>query len=101
VIDTADVRVRYANAGHPPALIVTADEAIELGPTGPLVGLLAPGWMTVEARVGPGRLVELLHGARCDQAPAVVKRCMDEVELFSPGGLRDDATIVVLCRSEH
>ena len=28
------------------------------------------------------------------------KRCIDEVELFSPDGLRDDATIVVLCRSE-
>jgi hypothetical protein len=28
-----------------------------------------------------------------------VKRCIDEVELFSPGGLRDDATVVVLCRS--
>jgi hypothetical protein len=29
----------------------------------------------------------------------VVKRCIDEVELFSPDGLRDDATIVVLCRA--
>ncbi len=125
VIDTADGRVRYANAGHPPALIVTADDAIELGPTGPFVGLLIPGWTTAEARVGPGdnlcaytdglietrnpdneffgpeRLVDLLHGARCDQAPAVVRRCIDEVERFSPGGLRDDATIVVLCRAEH
>ena len=49
---------------------------------------------------GPERLVELLQGARCDEAPAVVKRCIDEVELFSPDGLRDDATIVVLCRAE-
>ncbi len=124
VIDTADGRVRYANAGDPPALIVTADDALELGPTGPLVGLLSPGWTTAEAQVGPGhnlcaytdgviesrnadreffgpeRLVLLLHGARCDEASAVVKRCIDEVELFSPGGLRDDATIVVLCRVE-
>ena len=30
-----------------------------------------------------------------------MKRCIDEVELFSPGGLRDDATIVVLCRAEY
>jgi serine phosphatase RsbU (regulator of sigma subunit) len=83
-----------------------------------------PGWSTAEATVGPGdilctytdglietrdgdnelfgpeRLVDLLHGARCDQAPAVVKRCIDEVELFAPDGLRDDATIVVLCRSK-
>ena len=48
---------------------------------------------------GPERLEELLEGARCDQAPAVVKRCVDEVEAFAPDGLRDDATIVVLCRS--
>jgi serine phosphatase RsbU (regulator of sigma subunit)/CHASE3 domain sensor protein len=124
VIDPADGRVRYANAGHPPAYVIGADDVVALGPTGPLVGLLTPGWNTAEAEVSPGanlcaftdgvietrdahndfygpeRLVELLQQARCDEAEAVVKRCMDEVELFSPGGLRDDATIVVLCRAE-
>ena len=124
VIDTADGRIRYANAGHPPALIVSGGDTAELGPTGPLVGLLTPGWTTAEAAMAPGdnlcaytdgliesrnadneffgaeRLATLLQDARCDEAPAVVKRCIDEVELFSPGGLRDDATIVVLCRSE-
>jgi CHASE3 domain sensor protein len=123
VIETADGRARYANAGHPPAIVVGADGTTELGPTGPLVGLLAPGWSTAETLIAPGdnlcaytdgltetrnrdneffgpdRLVELLQGSRCDQAPAVVKRCIDEVELFSPDGLRDDATIVVLCRT--
>jgi sigma-B regulation protein RsbU (phosphoserine phosphatase) len=122
-IDTADGRVRYANAGHPPAMVVRADGTSELGPTGPLVGLLAPGWSTAETIIqpgdnlcaytdglievrngdneffGPDRLVELLQGSRCDQAQAVVKHCMDEVEVFSPDGLRDDATIVVLCRT--
>jgi serine phosphatase RsbU (regulator of sigma subunit) len=49
---------------------------------------------------GPERLITLLQGARCDEAPSVVKRCIDEVEIFSPDGLRDDATIVVLCRAE-
>jgi serine phosphatase RsbU (regulator of sigma subunit)/CHASE3 domain sensor protein len=124
VIDTRDGRVRYANAGHPPAYVVGADDVTALDPTGPLVGLLAPGWTTAVADVkpvdnicaytdainetrnvdaeffGPDRLVLLLQGARCDQAPAVVKRCIDEVELFSPDGLRDDATIVVLCRAD-
>ncbi len=124
VIETATGRVRYANAGHPPAFVVRDGGADELAPTGPLVGLLVPGWSTAEATIGltdnlcvytdglietrnadneffgPERLVDLLEGARCDQAPAVVKRCIDEVELFTPGGLRDDATIVVLCRSE-
>jgi serine phosphatase RsbU (regulator of sigma subunit) len=49
---------------------------------------------------GPERLIELLQGARCDEAQAVVKRCIDEVEHFSPEDLRDDATIVVLCRAD-
>ena len=124
VIDTGDGQVRYANAGHPPAYIVREGTTDELDPTGPLVGLLEPGWSTAEATIGrgenlcvytdgltetrnasneffgPERLIEFLQGSRCDQAPAVVKRCIDEVELFSPGGLRDDATIVVLCRAE-
>jgi serine phosphatase RsbU (regulator of sigma subunit)/CHASE3 domain sensor protein len=124
VIDTTDGTVRYANAGHPPAYVVGDEAIVSLEPTGPLVGLLAPGWETAEATIGPGdnlcaytdglietrnptdeffgpeRLVALLQGARCDEAPAVVKRCIDEVELFSPDGLRDDATIVVLCRAE-
>ncbi len=124
VIDTAGGRARYANAGHPPAIVVSSGGTTELGPTGPLVGLLAPGWSTAESLIQPGdtlcaytdgltesrngtseffgadRLVELLRGSRCDQAQAVVKRCMDEVEVFSSDGLRDDATIVVLCRSE-
>jgi sigma-B regulation protein RsbU (phosphoserine phosphatase) len=50
---------------------------------------------------GPDRLVELLQGSRCDEADAVVLRCIEEVELFSPDGLRDDATIVVLCRGDE
>jgi serine phosphatase RsbU (regulator of sigma subunit)/CHASE3 domain sensor protein len=122
VIDTDDGRVEYANAGHPPAYVIGSDDVIALEPTGPLVGLLAPGWKTASTSLAPGdnlcaytdglietrntdndffgpqRLVGLLQGARCDQAQAVVKRVIDEVELFSPAGLRDDATIVVLCR---
>jgi sigma-B regulation protein RsbU (phosphoserine phosphatase) len=124
VIDSADGGVRYANAGHPPAFIVDADSTTELAPTGPIVGLLTPGWAThdaqlphgaslcaytdglIEARArhdeffGPERLIALLQGARCDEAPAVVKRCIDEVELFAQGELRDDVTIVVLCSPE-
>jgi serine phosphatase RsbU (regulator of sigma subunit) len=124
LIDTRDGRVRYANAGHPPAMVVTEDVHHELGRTGPLVGLLTPGWETAESSVPPGanlcaytdglietrnaareffgpeRLVTMLEGARCNEAPAVVKHCLDEVQAFSPGGLHDDATIVVLCRSE-
>ena len=125
VIDTRDGRVSYANAGHPPAYVLSDVEAVDLGPTGPLVGLLTPGWSTAEAVIGPGdnlcaytdglietrngeqeffgpdRLVELLQGSRCEEAAAVVARTIDEVEQFSPDGLLDDATIVVLCRADE
>lgn len=124
VIDTTDGRVLYANAGHPPAYVLGEARIIGLDPTGPLVGLLTPGWSTAEVIMAPGdnlcaytdglietrndaqeffgpeRLIELLQGARCADAPAIVKRCIDEVELFAPEGLLDDATIVVLCRAE-
>jgi sigma-B regulation protein RsbU (phosphoserine phosphatase) len=124
VIDTRDGRVSYANAGHPPAFVATEESCVELGPTGPLVGLLPTGWQTAEAVIGSGdtlcvytdglievrgsakeffgseRLVDLVRGARCDEADAVVKRCLDEVQTFAPGGLSDDATIVVVCRPD-
>ena len=124
VIDTTNGRVRYANAGHPPALVVGLDRVSELGPTGPLVGLPSAGWATAESSIRPGdnlcaftdglieirntareffgpeRLVSLLQTVRCDEAPTVVKRCLDEIELFAPGQMRDDATIVILCRPE-
>ena len=87
-------------------------------------GLIGSGWHTEHASIGrgdtlcvytdglvevrnhaaeffgPERLAELVQGSRCDQAPQVVQRCLDEVERFSPGGLRDDATIVVVCRPD-
>jgi serine phosphatase RsbU (regulator of sigma subunit)/CHASE3 domain sensor protein len=124
VIDTRTGRIRYANAGHPPAFIAASEEVIELSPTGPLVGLLRREWRTAEATIGPAdtlcvytdglievrneaheffgpeRLVELVQSARRDEAPAVVKRCLDEVQVFAPSGLRDDATIVIVCRPD-
>lgn len=124
VIDPGDGSVRYANAGHPPAYVCTAGATVELGPTGTLVGLLDGSWATAGATLAPGdnlcaytdglievrnehreffgpeRLVDLIKGARCDEAPAIVKRVLDDVEAFAPGRLHDDATIVVLCRAE-
>jgi serine phosphatase RsbU (regulator of sigma subunit) len=40
VVDTTTGRGRYANAGHPPAYLCREEGAVELGPTGPIVGLL-------------------------------------------------------------
>ena len=123
VVDMYDGTVRYANAGHPPAFIASADGNVDLGPTGPLVGLLGSGWETRIGRMEPGdslcaytdglieirnaareffgpeRLQELVRGTRCEEAPVIVKLCLDEAELFAAGRLQDDATVVVLCRS--
>jgi serine phosphatase RsbU (regulator of sigma subunit) len=124
VVDTNDGRVTYANAGHPPAFICSESGDTDLEPTGPLVGLLGSGWGTAEARMepganlcvytdgvieirssdreffGPDRLRALVRGSRFDEAPAIVKLCLDEAELFAAGRMQDDATIVVLCRPE-
>ncbi len=127
VVNTEDGSIRYANAGHPPAFISSDDGDIELEPTGPLVGPFLGStesrWRSDTARMQPGdnlcaytdgvieirnvdseffgveRLRTLIRGSRCDEAPAIVKRCLDEAQLFSDGRMRDDATIVILCRT--
>lgn len=125
VIDTVDGGVEYANAGHPPAYVCSDGADHELSPTGPLVGLFDGTWRTETAAImpgdtlcaftdglievrnselmffGPERLLDLIRGSRCDEAPKIVKRVLDEVELFAPGRLHDDATIVVLCRPDR
>ncbi len=122
VVDTTNGSVAYANAGHPPAFISAADHDVDLGPTGSLVGPLGSEWGTASATMEPGdnlcaytdglieirnadreffgpeRLRSLIRGSRCDQAAAIVQRCLDEAELFTAGRIHDDATIVVLCR---
>ena len=128
VVNTEDGSIRYANAGHPPAFISSSDADIDLDPTGPLVGpflgATKSSWRTSTARMSPGdnlcaytdgvieirnadneffgpeRLRDLIRRSRRDDAPAIVKRCLDEAQSFSPGRMRDDATIVVLCRAE-
>jgi serine phosphatase RsbU (regulator of sigma subunit)/CHASE3 domain sensor protein len=122
VVDTTSGSVAYANAGHPPAFISAADGDVDLDPTGSLVGPLGSHWGTASATMEPGdnlcaytdglieirnadreffgpeRLRSLIRGSRCDQAAAIVQRCLDEAELFTAGRIHDDATIVVLCR---
>ncbi len=122
VVDMGTGEVRYANAGHPPALLCTTKLAVELGPTGPIVGLPTGGWSTARAAVAAGdtlaiytdglievrddsgvafgveRLVDLVCAASCDEADAIAKRCIDEITNFAPERLRDDATVVLLCR---
>jgi serine phosphatase RsbU (regulator of sigma subunit) len=123
VVDLGSGGLRYANAGHPPALVCSPAQARELEPTGPIVGPLVGPWRTafaglergdtlaiytdglVEVRneqqeeFGPERLSDLVREASRDEADAIAKRCIDEISSFAPGRLRDDVTVVLLRRS--
>jgi serine phosphatase RsbU (regulator of sigma subunit) len=124
-VATVDLRtgeMRYASAGHPPALLCSPADARELEPTGPIVGLDLDTWRTATAALDPGdtlavytdglvevrnedqeefgfqRLTEVICDASCEEADRIVKRCIDEIVSFAPGRLRDDVTVVMLCR---
>ena len=109
----------YASAGHPPALHCAGGRATELGPTGPIVGPFDGPWTSatftvergdtlaiytdgvIEARnadkeeFGVDRLRDLVCAASCDEAAAIAKRIIEDVTLFAPGRVHDDATIVL------
>jgi sigma-B regulation protein RsbU (phosphoserine phosphatase) len=123
VVDLNSGKCTYASAGHPPALLCNAGGvATELGPTGPIVGPFDGPWTSSTFTVDPGdtlaiytdgvievrnaekeefgvdRLRELVCAATCDEAAAISKRIIEDVTLFAPGRVHDDATIVLLCR---
>jgi serine phosphatase RsbU (regulator of sigma subunit) len=123
VVDLPTGEVTYASAGHPPPLLCSPSHAAELEPTGPIVGPFVGGpWRNATAGLEPAdmlavytdglievrnaagkefglqRLTDLVCGAAPDDAEAIVKRCVDDVTSFAPGRLRDDVTIVLLCR---
>jgi serine phosphatase RsbU (regulator of sigma subunit) len=122
VIDLRSGDVTYASAGHPPALMCSPSHAVELEPTGPIVGPFLGPWRSASAGLDEGdklvvytdgltevrnaageefgvqRLSDLVCASSYDEAEAIVKRCVDDVTSFAPGRLRDDVTIALLCR---
>jgi serine phosphatase RsbU (regulator of sigma subunit) len=122
LVDLQTGDVRYASAGHPPALLCSPTRALELEPTGPIVGPFLGPWRTASARLDPGdtlavytdglievrnaeqeefglqRLTDLVCESSCEEADRIVKRSLDNIASFAPGRLRDDVTIVLLCR---
>jgi len=122
VIDTRRGAVRYANAGHPPALVRTDASLVPLAATGPIVMAPQARWTVeiasmaqgdmlfvytdglTEARngerdfYGEERLAEMLMSG--DATPqATIDRCLADMEAFGAGEPNDDLTILVLGRS--
>ena len=114
-------RLRYANCGHLPALVLRRDGAIErLHSTGTVLGLfdewdcsvaecqLAPEDMLVlytdgitesfseaEEEFGERRLIESLERHRDLPPPGVLTSIVDEVRRFSGREQHDDITLIV------
>jgi sigma-B regulation protein RsbU (phosphoserine phosphatase) len=123
VIDSRSGETAWANAGHPPALLVDGQELVELLPTGPAVGPFPGGWVTREAALLPGsRLVlytdgvtEARGGAEGflgeerlselvltgpEKASELVAGLLEGAKEHADGRLADDATVLIVCRDE-
>ena len=124
LLDTQTGVCRYANAGHPPALLATNNNAVtELEPTGPLLGVFSSQWLTKEAHIEPGgklaiftdglsearnhtdefygmeRLANIVITLPCAQAEHVIEACFADLQDFTPTRLHDDVTMVLICRA--
>ncbi len=122
-IDTDSGRGTYANAGHPHGLLTGGDVLERLGPTGPILGPIPGGWESGSMVINPGgkliiytdglteardvgrifygeeRLEQLLARLDCPHAQPVVDEILADLDLFHPGRLSDDVTLVVACRT--
>jgi serine phosphatase RsbU (regulator of sigma subunit) len=114
-------RLRYANCGHLPALLLRLDGTIErLHALAPVLGLF-PDWTccTDERRLGPGdllaiytdgvteafddednefgedRLLDTLQTHRRERPSDIIAAILDAVRRFSPQEQRDDITLIV------
>ncbi len=124
LLDTRTGVCRYANAGHPAALLATnANTVTELDPTGPLLGVFSANWQTEEAHIEPGgklaiytdglsearnhddefygmeRLASIVITLPCAQAENVIEACFSDLRDFTPTRLHDDVTMVLICRA--
>jgi serine phosphatase RsbU (regulator of sigma subunit)/catechol 2,3-dioxygenase-like lactoylglutathione lyase family enzyme len=118
-------RLRYANCGHLPALLLRRDGTLErLDSTCSVLGLFKEWDCTIDERIllpgdtlalytdgvteafneaeeefGDQRLIAALRRHRKQSAPATVASIVDEVRKFSPHEQYDDITLIVAkCR---
>ena len=123
LVDTRSGVCSYANAGHPPALAEVNRRVVELEPTGPLVGIFPATWRTDHVQIPPGgklvvytdglsearnanrefygigRLSSLLVDLPDQEAEPLLKACLEDLRNFSPTALKDDVSMVLICRS--
>ena len=126
--DDRTCRLRYANCGHPPGLVVQADGTVtRLSSTAPVLGLLADWPCTTaehqlrhgdlfaiytdgvtealnqrDEEFGEERLIEVMRRARDESPSQIVTAVFDEVRRFSGDQQRDDVTLIVArCRSRE
>jgi serine phosphatase RsbU (regulator of sigma subunit) len=119
-------RLRYANCGHLPALLLRHDGTVErLDSTSTVVGLfsewdcamtesrlfsgdtlvlytdgITESFNEEEEEFGERRLIEALERHRGLPAPAMITSIVDEVQRFSPQEQHDDITLIVArCRA--
>ena len=126
--DDRTCRLRYANCGHPPGLVVQSDGMVRRLPTTAAVLGLFPEWpcSTAELQLCPGdlfaiysdgitealnqrdeefgeeRLLAVMRDAR-DRSPSdIVSAVFEEVRRFSGDQQYDDVTLIVArCRSRE
>jgi serine phosphatase RsbU (regulator of sigma subunit) len=126
--DDRTCRLRYANCGHLPGLVVQSDGTVtRLSSTAPVLGLFSE-WPchTAELQLSPGdlfaiysdgiteafnqrdeefgeqRLLDVMTRARDLSASQIVTTVFDEVRRFSGDRQRDDVTFIVArCRSRE
>jgi serine phosphatase RsbU (regulator of sigma subunit) len=123
--DDQQRRLRYANCGHLPPLLLRSDDTLDrLESTGTVLGLF-PDWdCLVEERTlragdilaiytdgiteafndageefGEARLIDSLRRHRDLPAPGIISAVVDEVRRFSPNEQQDDITLTIAkCR---
>jgi serine phosphatase RsbU (regulator of sigma subunit) len=118
--DTAS-RLRYANCGHLPALLLHSDDTVErLEATATVLGIfkdwdceigecqLRPGdtlalytdgitesYNSADEQFGEQRLIEALQRHRNSSSQAALASIVDEVQRFSPHEQHDDITLII------
>jgi serine phosphatase RsbU (regulator of sigma subunit)/catechol 2,3-dioxygenase-like lactoylglutathione lyase family enzyme len=119
--DDLSRRLRYANCGHLPALLLRRDGSLErLNSTATVLGLFDKWDCTLEERqlcpgdtvvlytdgatesfndsweeFGERRLIESLHAHRALSPPALIDSIVADVRKFNPREQQDDITLVV------